>query len=158
LLTRARRLTLASQAVAQADLPMTGVGHSIGAAVLLALAGGHLWMRPGRPLPIAPLARIDRLALLAPATGFFQPPGALDEVRAPLAVWAGERDTVTPPEQAEFLARSLADRVSVDLRIVEGAGHFTFMNVLPPHITDPLPDRLSVLERIQADVVRFATA
>src|SRR3954469_3866171 len=34
LLTRARRLTLASRMAARSDLPITGVGHSIGATVL----------------------------------------------------------------------------------------------------------------------------
>src|SRR6059058_1342577 len=47
LLTRARRLALASGIAARPELPITGVGHSIGATVLLALAGAQLWTRPG---------------------------------------------------------------------------------------------------------------
>jgi hypothetical protein len=47
--------------------------------------------------------------------------------------------------------------VPVDLRVFEGAGHFSFMNVLPPHLTDPLPDWQVFLESLQAEVCRFAT-
>src|SRR5664279_711785 len=45
LLMRARRLRLALDQIAQLRLPTTGVGHSIGATMLLALAGGQAWMR-----------------------------------------------------------------------------------------------------------------
>lgn len=156
LLLRARRLTLASNIGGPSEIPITGVGHSIGATVLLALAGAQLWTRPDQPLPIVPNGRIDRLALMAPATGFFGAPGALDAVRTPLAVWAGGLDTVTPQAQAQFLGRALATRVPVDLRVFEEAGHFSFMNVLPPHLTDPLPNRQAFLESLQSEVCRFA--
>jgi hypothetical protein len=155
LLLRARRLTFASHIAARADTPIAGVGHSIGATVLLALAGGQVWTRPGQPLPIVPDDRIDRLALMAPATGFFLGPGALNGVRTTLAVWVGALDTITPPDQAEFLKTALDPRVRVDLQVLEGAGHFSFMNVLPPHVTDPLPDRQNFLDRLQSDVCRF---
>lgn len=92
---------------------------------------------------------------MAPATGFFQAPGALDGIRAPLAVWAGGLDTITPPAQAEFLKRTLDTQVPVDLHVVEGAGHFSFMNVLPPHLTDPLANRQTFLENLQSEVCRF---
>lgn len=82
---------------------------------------------------------------------------ALDGVRTPLAVWAGVLDTVTPLAQAEFLKRALDGRVPVDLRAFEGAGHFSFMHVLPPHVIDPLPDRHLFLEGLQSEVCRFVT-
>jgi len=127
--------------------------------VLLALAGGRLWMRAADgPLPIVPCGRIDRLALMAPATRFFQAPGALDGVQTPVAVWAGGLDTITPPAQAEFLKHALDGRVPVELRTFEGAGHFSFMNVLPPHVTDPLQDRHVFLEHLQSEVCRFVTS
>ena len=31
--------------------------------------------------------------------------------------------------------------MSVEVRVVEGAGHFSFMHVLPPQIVDPLSTR-----------------
>jgi alpha-beta hydrolase superfamily lysophospholipase len=155
LLLRARRLQLALDAVARPDLPVVGVGHSIGAAVLLALAGGALWMRPGSPLPIARDERLQRLALLTPPTGFFRPPGALDAVHAPLLVWAGDQDEITPPAQAELLKRALGERVDVDLRVIAGAGHFSFMHAPPPHVTEPLADRDAFLAELTSELCRF---
>ena len=54
-----------------------GYRDSIGATMLLGLAGGEAWMRSGQRLGIAADKRLDRLALLTPATAFFQAPGAL---------------------------------------------------------------------------------
>src|SRR5262245_12048418 len=141
LLLRARRLRLALDAVARPGLPSAGVGHSIGAAVLIGLAGGRMWTRPDEPLSIAPDKRLDRLALLAPATGFFRAPMALDAVNIPILAWAGTNDAVTPPDQALMLATALGERVPVTVRITERAGHFSFMDSPPPHTTDPLPGR-----------------
>jgi pimeloyl-ACP methyl ester carboxylesterase len=155
LLLRARRLRLALDSIARPGVPIVGVGHSIGATVLLALAGGQVWMRAGEPLPIAADDRLERLALMAPATGFFQAPGALDAVRIPLLVRAGTNDTITPPAQAEFLERALGQRVPVDLQTIEGAGHFSFMNAPPPHTTEPLPDRDAFLARLTEEIGEF---
>jgi alpha-beta hydrolase superfamily lysophospholipase len=152
---RACRLKRALDAVARPGVPTVGVGHSIGAAVLLALAGGQVWMGPGRRLLITRDDRIERLALMAPATGFFQAPGALDAVRVPILAWAGTKDAITPPAQAELLRDVLAPRVSVDLRVVEGAGHFSFMNAPPPQTIEPLPDRDAFLAHLAAELDEF---
>jgi pimeloyl-ACP methyl ester carboxylesterase len=162
LLLRVRRLRLALESIARPALPVAGVGHSIGAAMLLALAGGHIWMRPGAPLAIPPEDRLhdrlDRLALMAPATGFFRAPAALDAVRTPILAWAGTNDTITPPAQAQLLADVIGPRVPVTLRVAEGAGHFSFMDNPPPQTTEPLADRDAFLSDVRADVIRFVTA
>lgn len=152
---RARRLRLALDVVARPELPAVGVGHSIGATMLLALAGGQIWLGPGQPLAVSPDARVPRLVLLAPATGQFQAPGALDAVHLPIQVWAGTRDGLTPPAQAELLARALGPRV--DLRVIEGAGHFSFMDVPPPQTTEPLPDRPAFLAGLARELGDFVT-
>ena len=87
LILRARRSSLALDAFVQPGATVAGVGHSIGAATLIALAGAQMWLGPGRRVNIAPDTRLTRLALLAPPTGFFQAPGALDAVRVPILVW-----------------------------------------------------------------------
>jgi alpha-beta hydrolase superfamily lysophospholipase len=152
LLVRARRLRRAVDAVARPGVPVAGVGHSIGATLLLALAGGAMWMRAGHRLSVAADARLDRLALLAPATGYYGAPGALDAVRVPVVAWLGGRDTITPPAQAEVLRAALEPRGLLELRVADGAGHFSFMNRPPPHTTEPLADREAFLAALAADV------
>ncbi len=155
LLLRARRLRMALDSAACPQLPVYGVGHSIGATMLLALGGGQIWLDPQQPLAITPDERIRRLVLMAPPTGFFQAPEALVRVRIPLQVWTGTNDSITPPAQAELLKRCLGDLV--DLRVVEGAGHFSFMNTLPPQVEDSLPEREVFLERLKIEIRRFLT-
>lgn len=50
---RARRLSLALDAFVQPAANAMGVGHSIGAATLVALAGAQMWLGPGRRVNIA---------------------------------------------------------------------------------------------------------
>lgn len=155
---RARRLRLALDSVARASLPVVGVGHSIGATMLLALAGARVWMRADGPLAIEADERLAKLVLLAPATGFFRAPGALDAVKTPISVWAGTNDSITPVAQAELLSSALAGRVPVDAHVREGAGHFSFMHLPPPATTEPLDDRDAFLSELTNEVCRFVTA
>lgn len=152
---RARRLSLALDAFVQHGTTAAGVGHSIGASTLVALAGAHMWLGPGRRVSIAPDARLTRLALLAPPTGFFQAPAALDAVRVPILAWAGSEDGITPPAQSEWFANALHDRQAVSLRVTPGAGHFSFMDMPPPQTTEPLPDKPAFLREYSRDVCRF---
>jgi pimeloyl-ACP methyl ester carboxylesterase len=155
LLIRARRLRLALDQIAQPRLPTTGVGHSIGATMLLALAGGQAWTRDRTRLDIATEPRLARLVLMAPATDFFRVPGALETVGLPVQVWAAAKDVITPPAQAEFLRQALAERVAVDLHVVEDADHFSFMDVRPPQPTESLPNREAFLAELAAKVIGF---
>lgn len=123
--------------------------------MLLALAGGKVWMRQGHVLSIAVDGRLDRLVLLTPATGYFQAPGALDGVNTRVLAWAGTEDVITPPEQAERLRDALQTRVPVDLRITSSAGHFSFMNAPPPQSSEPLADRDAFLMELTAEVCSF---
>jgi len=157
LLLRGRRLRLALDSVAGPAEWVAGVGHSIGTTMLLALAGAQIWMRPGSRLAIAPDPRLERLVLLAPATGFFQAPGALDAVRTPILAWAGSNDSITPPAQAEFLQHARGARVAVEVRLAEGAGHFSFMHAPPPQTTEPLANREAFLASLTSEVCRFVT-
>jgi hypothetical protein len=49
----------------------------------------------------------------------------------------------------------LDGRTPVDLHIVEGAGHFSFMNEPPPMVAEPLPDREAFLADLAAEICRF---
>jgi pimeloyl-ACP methyl ester carboxylesterase len=152
---RARRLQQALDTLARSGLPMAGVGHSIGTTMLLAFVGARAWTTAGEPVTIAPDERIDRIVLLGPATDFFRAPRALSAVRTPILAWAGTRDVVTPVAQAEYLTQALAEEVRVELRVVEGAGHFSFMNELPPQVADTLPNRAQFLSELTDHVCRF---
>jgi len=155
LVLRARRLRLALDHVMRPGLKVAGVGHSIGATLLLVLAGAEAWTRAAQRASVAPDPRLDRLALLAPATDFFRAPGALDGVHVPVCVWAGTKDEMTPPAQAAFLKDGIGGRVPVDVHIVEGAGHFSFMNAPPPRTAEPLPDRDAFLAGLADQICRF---
>lgn len=155
LLFRARRLRLALDYVMRPGLPVAGVGHSIGATMLLALVGAQAWTRAGQCVSITPDRRFHRLVLFAPATDFFRAPGALDGVRLPILAWAGTKDEITPPAQVEFLNDVIEAPTPVEVHIVEGAGHFTFMNHPPPQTTDPLPNRDAFLADLAETVCRF---
>lgn len=152
---RARRLSLALDSFLQPGQSAAGVGHSIGATTLVALAGGQLWLAPGQRVDIAMDSRLTRLALLAAPTGFFQAPGALNAVRVPILAWVGSEDDITPPSQTEWLAHAMDDRQKVDVRIAEGAGHFSFMDLPPPHITEPLQNKPEFLREYSSEVSNF---
>jgi pimeloyl-ACP methyl ester carboxylesterase len=148
---RSARLLAALEEVAVRGLPVAGIGHSIGATLLLGLAGGEIWTQAAEHLPSPRDARLGKLVLFAPPTRFFAAPGALAHVRVPVQAWAAAADTITPPSQVDFLAAHL----QVERHLAAGAGHFSFMDELPPHVTDPLPDRPAFLAGVAAEVLRF---
>ena len=153
---RARRLSLALDAFVQPGITAAGVGHSIGAATLIALAGAQMWLGPGRCVNnISQDSRLTRIALLAPPTGFFQAPGALDSVRVPILAWVGSADNITPPAQTERLAHAMRDWQTVDVRVTDGAGHFSFMDLLPPQTIEPLPNKQAFLMEYSSEVCKF---
>lgn len=159
LLERARRLRAALDEVTRGRaIPVAGVGHSIGAATLLALAGGALWLGPTARVPIEHETRLDRLVLLAPATGFFAAPGALDGVRAAILAFAGDRDTITPPATIARLGDAVPPSASFVMRVVPEADHFSFMNTLPPHVPDTMRGREAFLASLEEEIARFVLA
>lgn len=156
LLSRENGLVVALDYLAEMRVPIVGVGHSIGATLLLALAGGQMWLRPGELLPIQKEDRIKKLVLFTPPTGYFQAPNALVEVQTPIQVWGGSLDVITPVDQMEILRTGLSPKTLVDFRFAEGAGHFSFMNTLPPNVKDHIEDRESFLLKLSEEVCRFA--
>jgi predicted dienelactone hydrolase len=117
------------------------------------MAGGQMWTRAGEQIAGDSKPSTNRLVLFTPAMDFFRAPGALDAVRVPIQAWSGTADTLTPPSQAELLKHAAG--AEIDLRVIEGAGHFSFMNLPPPHISDPMPDREAFLHRLAQDAGQF---
>ncbi len=140
------------------DMAVSGVGHSIGAVLLLTLAGATASTMIGERLIFTAEQSFDRLVLFAPPTDFFRQPGALALVTTPMQVWAGGKDTITPPAQAHFLKEMLANQARIEIILAEDAGHFTFMNELPPNVTDPQPERTAFLQSLAEEVNRFLAA
>ncbi|MFI9552919.1 alpha/beta hydrolase family protein [Nonomuraea endophytica] len=156
LLARPRGLKDALDRWASPGAAVVAVGHSIGGWAALCLAGATPWGVDGRPLEVPREPRVARLALYAPAAGWFAAPGALDAVTVPMLVYAGELDTVTPVEQALLLKGAPGP---VDVRIVPKAGHFSFMNTPPPGMAeDDAFDRDRFLAELARTTLEFATA
>jgi pimeloyl-ACP methyl ester carboxylesterase len=156
LLARPAGLVEALHQWASPDAAVVVVGHSIGGWAGLCLAGATPWGRDGRRLDVPREPRVGRLVLYAPAAGWFAAPGALDAVTAPMLVYTGEMDTVTPVEQASRLQSAPAQ---VDLRVVPGAGHFSFMNTPPPGtVENENFDRARFLTDLAQATVEFALA
>ena len=150
-----RRLRLALDVFCHSDETVSGVGHSIGAATLVALAGGQMWLGHSHRIDISADVRLSRLALLAPPTGFFQAPRALDLVRLPILVWVGSEDSITPPSQISRLAQAIPDSQNLDVRVTDGAGHFSFMDQIPPHVVESLKDKQLFLRAYSNEVCNF---
>ena len=155
LLARPAGLVQALEEAAPPDVPVAVVGHSIGGWAALCLAGATPWGREGEPIEVPREPRVTRLVLYAPAAGWFAAPGALEAVRVPALVYAGEQDTVTPISQALRLKSAPGP---VDVRLVPSAGHFSFMNVLPPGMSDsPGFDRDAFLADLAEATLHFLT-
>ncbi|MCZ4313070.1 hypothetical protein O4H66_06615 [Comamonadaceae bacterium G21597-S1] len=152
---RVHRLASTIEQHCPADLSLCGLGHSIGTVVLLVAAGAVATTLSGDELADSSFRAFSRLVLLAPPTDFFRRPGALASVSVPIQVWSGGQDSITPQAQARFLVGALDGKTGVDLRIEQRAGHFTFMDELPPHVSDPHPDRAGFLRALAADASRF---
>jgi pimeloyl-ACP methyl ester carboxylesterase len=155
---RVRRLEVSAVELFKADLPIVGIGHSIGGVTLLALAGGEAQTLAGDTMISGSKLKFDRLALFAPPTDFFRRASALKSVRVPMRIWVGAKDSITPPAQAQFLKEVLSLQGPIDICLDEEAGHFSYMDELPPNITDSHPNRSKFLASLANDVGRFVIA
>lgn len=81
--------------------------------------------------------------------------GALDAVQTPILAWAGSQDSITPPAQVDVLVRALSGRLPLDVRVTEGAGHFSFMDLPPPDEVEPLADRQAFLDLLAEEIGKF---
>lgn len=152
---RARRLRFALDVVAPVGVPCIGVGHSIGGTTLLALAGARAWTGPTQPVLIERDPRLRRVAAMAPPTGFFRAPRALEGLRGRHVLYGATRDERVSVEQLAFLRD--APNAEVEVRVAQGAGHFSFMDRPPPNTEEPLPDRDAFLADLREELLAFVT-
>ncbi len=120
------------------------IGHSMGGYTALALAGGIPTSFPGesldrqpRRIDIAPDPRIKALVLLAPGSVWFQADDALKEVKVPILMLSAEKDQYTPYFHAQVILNGIPNTVQIQHRVVENAGHFSFLSPFPESMTRP---------------------
>jgi pimeloyl-ACP methyl ester carboxylesterase len=154
---RIRRIEASADTYARTDLPLVGIGHSIGTVTLLALVGGKAQTLAGENVISGSKWKFTRLALFAPPTDFFRKASALISVNVPIQIWVGAQDLITPPTQALFLKEEIKSQTTIEVRIDENAGHFTYMDETPPHVVDPHPNRSAFLASLANDAGQFLT-
>jgi len=140
------------------------IGHSMGGYTALAVAGGQPWTEKGEKVAVESDGRVKALVLLAPATGWFTPEDALRSVNIPILLLVAEHDPFTPRWQGELVLDGVPDRSRVTYRVIENAGHFSFLSPFPPAMrsskfppsTDPEGfDRERFHDTLNAEVVAF---
>lgn len=127
---------MANPAFAGALLPdhVAIIGHSLGGYTALALAGGKPRFKDGREIEVSADTRVQALVLLTPATPWYQHEGGLHEVELPILMLTAEHDPYTPEWHAEVVLNGVPDRSQVHYRMVENAGHFSFLSPYPPKL------------------------
>jgi len=140
------------------------IGHSIGGYTALALAGGTPWTEARQKVDVVPDPRVRALVLLAPATAWYLPEDSLRKVIVPILMLIAEQDPWTPRWQADVVLDGVPDRSRVTWRVVENAGHFSFLSPFPPPMrtagflpaTDPEGfDREAFQERLSAELLEY---
>jgi predicted dienelactone hydrolase len=139
------------------------VGHSMGGYTALAAAGGHPRSQHG-PIGVSSDPRVRALVLMAPATPWYMADGSLRQVTVPILLLLAEHDPYTPRWHGDLVLDRVPDRSRVNVRVVENAGHFSFLSPYPPSMRRPgfLPavdpegfDRERFQDRLATEVVEF---
>lgn len=120
------------------------IGHSMGGYTALAVAGGiptslnnESLDRKPKQIKVAHDRKIKSLVLLAPGTIWFKDKGALSGVDIPILMITAEKDQFTQPFHAQIVLEGVADNSKVEYRIIENAGHFSFLSPFPQFMITP---------------------
>jgi predicted dienelactone hydrolase len=118
-----------------------------------------------RNIEVKPDPRIKSLVLLAPATTHFKTKGALSGVNVPILLIVGDEDKHTPYDpHARMVLDGVPDKSKVCCRVVENAGHFSFLSPFHAHMVkatyppsqDPSGfDRTRFLDELNAEIGGF---
>jgi predicted dienelactone hydrolase len=140
------------------------IGHSIGGYTALAVAGGTPWSEARQKVDVVADPRVRALVLLAPATAWYLPEDSLSQVSVPILMLVAEHDPFTPRWHADVVLDRVPDRAQVTCRVIENAGHFSFLSPFPPQMrnasflpsTDPEGfDREKFHERLPAELLDY---
>ncbi|MEI5909648.1 alpha/beta fold hydrolase [Bacillus spongiae] len=118
------------------------IGHSMGGYTALAAAGGKPTSFPYESsdgkvhqINVTPDDRINSIVLLAPASVWFKEKGALKDINIPILMYVAEKDLFTPYFHAEIVLNGLPDRTKIQHKMIENAGHFSFLSPFPKEMT-----------------------
>ncbi len=99
--------------------------------------------------------RIKSLILLAPATVWFSHREAFNEVKCPILMYIGTKDNISGPEcprllqsgkkgdfmpygyHVKLVLDGVPDSTKVQCKIIENAGHFSFLSPFPESMVNP---------------------
>lgn len=141
------------------------IGHSVGGYTALAAAGGmpHTqsliefcqrsenlntfeWCTlirqnklKSQPIEVTADSRVKAVVLFAPDVSLFLSDGALSNVNTPILMLLAERD-YAPIETAEVIVNGIPNRSQISYRIVENAGHYSFLSPFPEAIKSKVGD------------------
>jgi predicted dienelactone hydrolase len=145
------------------------IGHSMGGCTALTMAGGVPTSKETteqiRKIEVKHDSRLKALVLLAPATTWFGAKGALSKVDVPVLMYIGDQDERTPYDpHALVVLDGPPDKTKVRCKIIEKAGHFSFLSPFPTRMTresyppsqdPPGFDRPRFLDELNAEVLDF---
>ncbi len=115
------------------------IGHSMGGYTALAIAGGRPYTKDRKKIDVNKDNRVKSIVLMAPATGFFNHPfDSLTDVNIPVLFFSAEKDYLTyATEHTNLINNQFAhNKQNIEHIIVEGAGHFSFLDVFPKILID----------------------
>ncbi|WP_340610105.1 alpha/beta hydrolase family protein [Xenorhabdus bharatensis] len=118
---------------------ITFIGHSMGGYTGLAVSGGIPAIPPEKTegssvekITVPYDNRICALILLAPACGWFNYKGALNNINIPMLLLTAEKDHLS-----DILCTSaLENNPNVQHKVIENAGHHSFQSPFPPHMSN----------------------
>ena len=113
------------------------IGHSIGGCTALAMAGGIPGSRDRRSIEVESDPRVRALVLLAPATDWYLADNSLRNVKVPILMFFAGKDQLVLHCRPEVVLNGVADASQVTFKVIENAGHFSFISPFPPHMTNP---------------------
>lgn len=137
---------------------LIGIGHSMGGTLLLTLAGGKALTFSGDRISPNSIWKFERLALLAPPVDFFLHPGALQSVNTQIYLRNGGKDNITPSSKALLLKQILEKQGQINFLLDEEAGHFSYMDELPPQVDDSQSNRKAFLLDLARNIAQFVTS
>ncbi len=138
------------------------IGHSMGGYTALALAGGIPRTKEGEKIEVLADYRVKAIVILAPGAGWFY--NGLQAISIPILLYMAEHDSVTPLWNAEVILEGISDKRLVIYKMIENAGHFSFISPFPAHMSNPnfLPstdpegfDRVAFHKKLAPEILAF---